>query len=125
MTTDGAYQRLRKFPRIHTSHITALSFSRDGSMLASSSGDGTLAIFDVKKQVPVLSLHAGPLIYPTCLLWLPDNQLILGRSDGAVQFLEIELPKACTFPTPPHIETELGSLRSGLPQDISSAPRSS
>lgn len=82
------FQHMRSFDQLHTSYISSLAFSPDGSMLASASADGSLVLTDVRQRKALSYLDMGKPLYPTCLLWPHVDLLVVGRSDGGVQLLE-------------------------------------
>lgn len=94
MTLDSSpasFQRSKNFRHVHTSYVNSLAFSPDGSLLASSSPDGTLIIIDVRQREVIMSVQFGKSLYPTCLLWPEEKMLVVGRYDGGVQLLEVTL----------------------------------
>lgn len=92
MTLDSppaSFKKMRSFGRIHTNYISALSFSPDGSLLASASADGTLGLFNVRHQNMLAQIEFGKSIHPTSVLWPEEDLLIVGRYDGGIQLLEV------------------------------------
>lgn len=57
----------------HTDWITALAISPDGNLLASSSLDGTIRLWELETGTLVSSLKSGRV---TCLKFSPDGQLL-------------------------------------------------
>ena len=56
--------------------ITALSFSRDGKLLAIGLGDGALSLFDFAAEAPIVRLHAYFGAVLTCA-WSPDAAYLI------------------------------------------------
>ncbi len=70
----------------HESTVTGLTFSPDGSLLVSSSLDGTLRLWDVEAQTEIASLSAGDGVELNDVAFSPDGTLIASAgSDGIVR----------------------------------------
>lgn len=67
-----------------------MSFSPDKSFLASAGADGAVFIIDMDVEAPVICLQLEHPNQVHCLIWPAAEHLIIGRSDGAVQFLEFD-----------------------------------
>lgn len=84
------YECVFKLSRIHNSWISALAFATTGNLLASASADGTIFIIDVLAQSALLAVDFEHPVYPTCVVWLNGVELVVGRSDGGVQFFQVD-----------------------------------
>lgn len=89
LPADPKYDCVFKLPRLHNSWVSALAFSTTGTLLASTSADGTLFIIDVLSQAALLAIDFEHPVYPTCIKWLTSEDLVVGRSDGGVQFFRV------------------------------------
>jgi ribosome assembly protein 4 len=68
----------------HSEAILAVSFSADGSHLASGSGDTTVRLWDVSTQTPKMCLK-GHSNWVLCIAWAPDGRrLASGCKSGRV-----------------------------------------
>lgn len=63
----------------HTKYVFALSFSPDGSLLASGGGDGSLNMYDVKVSMSPLKSMTGLTIGVDTRT---DMDLVVRREDG-------------------------------------------
>lgn len=74
----------------HSEAILAVSFSADGSRLASGSGDTTVRLWDVRTQTPQLCLK-GHSNWVLCIQWAPDGRrLASGCKSGKVLVWDAE-----------------------------------
>lgn len=87
------YSCLIRFSRLHTSWVSDLVFSPDGSLLASCGADRVVFIINVADRLPLCCVELEHPIYVSSLLWPLPGLLVLGRSDGAVQMVTVDLRK--------------------------------
>jgi len=74
----------------HTAAVTSLAYSADGKILASSSDDGTIRLWDVHNQqcLAVLSGHSERI---TTITFSPNGAMLVSTSDdGAMQVWAIQ-----------------------------------
>lgn len=94
---DPPYDCVVKLPRLHNSWISALAFSTTGTLLASASADGTLFIIDILSQAALLAVDFEHPVYPTYVMWFSSDELVVGRSDGGVQFFLVNRAQVITI----------------------------
>lgn len=82
------YKRLCVFDRLHMHWITSITFSPDQSLLATAGADGALFIIDINQQAPIACLRLEHPLRVHSMIWPRPACLIIGRSDGGVQFLQ-------------------------------------
>jgi ribosome assembly protein 4 len=63
----------------HTDSVLSVSFSPDGSLLASGSGDKTLRVWDLLTQTPIATC-VGHTHWVLCIGWSPDGKQIASGS---------------------------------------------
>lgn len=69
----------------HTEAVLSCSFSPDGSMLASGSGDSTVRFWDLNTETPQ-STGKSHSNWVLCIAWSPDSQkLVSGSMDSKIQ----------------------------------------
>jgi WD40 repeat protein len=69
----------------HLARIPALAFSRDGKMLISSSGDGSVKFWRVPEGTLLKSLDGYASEVSAFALFPQENALILGTAEGIVE----------------------------------------
>jgi WD40 repeat protein len=73
----------------HSAWITAVAFSRDGTLLASASGDRTVKLWDVANGREQRTL-GGFLERVSCLAYSPDRRVLaVGAHDGTVKLWDV------------------------------------
>lgn len=91
--------RLERSLTGHTNWISALAFSPDGRLLASSSLDGTIKLWNVRTGAIVTTLKSGRV---TCLKFSPDGQFLASGSriqrwaDGPTSHTGVQLWNVAT-----------------------------
>ncbi len=78
----------------HTGWVNSVSFSPDGSKLASGSSDGTIRLWDVEtmKSIATLKGHTG---WVNSVSFSPDgSKLASGSSDGTIRLWDVETMKS-------------------------------
>lgn len=84
--TDGAFRRMLLG---HAGPIVGLSFSQDGTWLASASADNTLAFWQPDGKQTWIYRDAKPATLVGCLQFHPSRALLVaGTSDGRLIFLD-------------------------------------
>lgn len=106
-TITLTYRRVANFRALHTSWITSLAFSPDGGVLASAGADGVIFFIDVPRRRPFCCLDFEHPQTATCLLWPSSDELIVGRSDGAVQMFKIDAEKVSSSSSSLHIHSSI------------------
>jgi WD40 repeat protein len=75
--------------RWHKQEAYRLAFSRDGRLLATSSADGTAAVWEVKNPERPLVTLRGQLMNATALAFSPDGQrLAAGNAEGTIKLYD-------------------------------------
>ncbi len=73
----------------HSYDVNAVAFSRDGRLLASGGGDGTVRIWNVAETAPVGSAEHGEWINSVC--FAPSGQHVAsGSRDGSAKLFTVE-----------------------------------
>ena len=68
----------------HTERVEEVSFSPDGTLLASGSVDGTVRLWNVETHAPIATLEVGSAVY--AVSFFPDGTILAaGSGDGAVR----------------------------------------
>jgi WD40 repeat protein len=78
----------------HTGWVNSVSFSPDGSKLASGSSDGTIRLWDIEtmKSIATLKGHTG---WVNSVSFSPDgSKLASGSSDGTIRLWDVETLKS-------------------------------
>ncbi len=79
----------------HSAKVTGVAFSPDGTLLVSSSLDGTLRLWDVKAQKEIATLSAPNGVKLNAVAFSPDGTLIASAgSDGIVRLWGVPTSQA-------------------------------
>jgi WD40 repeat protein len=73
----------------HKEEVFRLAFSQDGRLLTTSSGDGTVAIWEIKRPHQPVATLRGQLMNATALAFSPDGQrLAAGNAEGTIKLYD-------------------------------------
>jgi len=81
---DTSSGTLLKTWKRHTDYVVGLAFSSDGSILASSSIDHTIKLWDIKNEVEIMTIideynhNSAP--FNDILIFTPDNKFLVSRA---------------------------------------------
>lgn len=80
---DMVYYKITRTVPAHTTSVSALAVSQDGSQLCSAAVDGSVILWDTKTQTSITSHSFSKEI--TSLCFSPDQQsVVLGMGDGSI-----------------------------------------
>lgn len=92
-----AFQLVKTFDAVHSNTVNRLQLSQDGRYFASTSDDGSVAVYDLKPTTIWSSVDPSPILIrqyepvmgiPMALCWLPDGKsvsLLVGFEDGKIR----------------------------------------
>lgn len=89
LSASTPFHCIAQFDGLHMSWVNSMAFSPDGSMLASAGADGAIFIINTKTRLPILCLDFEHPQAPTCIIWPDIDNLVVGRSDGAVHIFTL------------------------------------
>jgi dipeptidyl aminopeptidase/acylaminoacyl peptidase len=79
----------------HRSYVTSVSFSPDGKILASASGDSTVKLWDVNTSREIKTLK-GHRSYVTSVSFSPDGKILASASSNKVKLWDVNSGREIT-----------------------------